>query len=228
MKIDSLPKEFLTAIYTAEKAFFHIKDFLKPGITEHQAAEHIRNYLKAYGAEKESFRIIVASGKRSANIHGFATSKKIKRHEIVMIDIGGLYKNYRSDATRTYFLGKPTEKHAKVYDLLRRAQRAAMKKIKAGARCCDVDRAAREVVEKAGYGRFFVHSTGHGIRRKTHEPPKISVKNKNRLKAGDVITIEPGIYMDNWGGIRIEDMVLVTENGHKVLTKIPYKLRLWT
>ncbi len=221
-----IPKDFSKAIEIARKVFAHLPKFVKPGITEKEAARLIRVYLKHHGAKKESFRIIVASGVRSAFIHGFASTKTIQNNDILMFDFGALHKGYRSDITRTYVLGKPTKKYKQIYSIVRYAQKAAMKKVKAGALCHDVDHAARTVIEKAGYGKHFIHSTGHGICYRTHEPPRICNNGTGRLKAGEVITIEPGIYLNKWGGIRTEDMLLVTKTGFKVLSKVPYNLSL--
>src|SRR3989339_1341307 len=202
-----IPKDFLKAIHIAEKVFHHLSDFVRPGITEKELAKKIRKAIKFYGGKKESFRIIIASGKRSSMIHGFATDKVIRSGEIIMFDLGALYNGYRSDLTRTYVLAEPTKQQKKVHDILLKAQDAAYKKIKAGVRCCDVDGAARDLITKAGYGKYFRHSLGHGIRFKTHESPRINARNRRKLKEGDIITIEPGIYLNNWGGMRVEDMV---------------------
>lgn len=219
-------RDFKKAIQIAETVFGKLKDFLKPGITEKEAAKEIRRLLKKHGAKKESFDIIVASGFRSALIHGFASNRKIKVNEIVMLDFGALYNGYRSDITRTVVLGKPNALQKKIYSILERAQAAAIKKVKAGATCKSVDLAARRVIEKAGYGKQFVHSTGHGIRHKTHEAPRIHFKSDEVLKEGEVVTIEPGIYLSNWGGMRIEDMVRVTKTGCEVLTTLPHELQM--
>ena len=206
------------AIKIAEEVFRKLR--LLPGTTEKVVARAIRHELKLAGAS-EAFRIIVASGIRSMVPHGFATNKRLRPRETVMVDFGALYRGYRSDITRTFFLGKPTAKQRNIYRLVLKAQKAAIKKVKAGVPAKAVDRAARSVIERAGYGKNFIHSTGHGIGRKVHEPPKISRKNEDRLKAGQVITIEPGIYIRGWGGIRIEDMVRVTRTGCKILTRVP-------
>lgn len=206
------------AIRIAERVFRELK--LRPGVSEKKVAGWIRKKLKEYGAQKESFRIIVASGRRSGKVHGFASRKLIREGEVVMVDFGALYRGFRSDITRTYILGKPSSLQKRIYSLLKRAQQAALLKIKAGVECRSVDQAARHIIEKAGFGRFFRHSTGHGIGHKTHQVPKISRKNRNQLKAGSVITIEPGIYLKKWG-MRIEDMVKVTKNGHRLLTRVP-------
>jgi Xaa-Pro aminopeptidase len=175
---------------------------------------------------KFSFLTIVGSGPRSAHPHARATHKRIKRGEFIVVDFGFREKGVCSDITRTIVLGKPSSKQRKIYAVVRKAQLAALKIIKEGSRCCDVDKAARDVIKKAGYGKHFVHSTGHGIGRGVHQVPKIGPRNKRRLKAGMVITIEPGIYVKGYGGVRIEDMVLVTRKGYKLLTNVPYRLQI--
>lgn len=191
-----------------------------PGDTEKKVAGRIEAFLKGFDA-KPAFRTIVASGPRSAKPHGFATNKKIKKGEIVKIDFGALYKGWRSDITRTFFMGKPTKKQKKMYEIVKAAQERAIKKVKDGVECREVDRAARGYMKIHGIDRHFIHTTGHGVGRKIHENPRISSRNHNKLKAGQVITIEPGIYIKGWGGIRIEDMVQVTKKGCRILTNIP-------
>ena len=179
-------------------------------------AAEIENRLRSLGA-RPAFRIIVASGKRSALPHGYATKKVIRRGDLVVIDFGALYRGFRSDFTRTVVAGKPTARQLKIMAVVKEAQKRAIKKVKAGVRCAEIDRAARGYIEKSGFGKYFVHSTGHGICRKTHEAPKLSRKNRRKVSAGKVITIEPGIYIKGFGGVRIEDMVLVTPQGARIL-----------
>ncbi|MFH1347119.1 MAG: M24 family metallopeptidase [Candidatus Margulisiibacteriota bacterium] len=188
------------------------------GQSEKEIAAQIKAKLKEFGS-RPAFRIIIASGRRSAQPHGFATDKKIRKGELVVIDFGAVYNGYCTDITRTITARKSTEKQRKILKIVKEAQRRAIKKVRAGVRCCEVDRAAREYIQKKGFGKYFIHSTGHGIGQKVHEAPKISKRNRRRLRDGMVITIEPGIYIKGWGGVRIEDMVLVTKRGCKVLTK---------
>ena len=204
------------AIEIAVKVFSKLR--LSSGQTEIDIANQIKTQLARYGA-RPSFRIIVASGKRSALPHGFATRKKIQRGDLVVIDFGAVYNEYRSDLTRTKVAGKFTQKQRKIYSIVKKAQEEAVKMVKANQTCSDVDRAAREYIKAKGYGKYFIHTTGHGITKKVHAAPKISSRNKNKLKVGTVITIEPGIYIKGWGGVRIEDMFLVTKNGCKVLSR---------
>lgn len=211
----------LQAICIANK-IFELLSF-NVGETEKKVAARVEAFLKGFDA-KPAFRTIVASGKRSAKPHGFATNKKIRKGEIVKIDFGALYKGWRSDITRTFFMGKPTARQKKIYQIVLEAQRRAILAVRVGVECRAVDKAAREYIKQMGYGKYFIHSTGHGIGKKIHEQPKVSFRNHHKLKAGQVITIEPGIYIKGWGGMRIEDMLLVTEKGAKVLTEFPYKL----
>ena len=219
----SYPKAQQKAVKIANEIFDDLN--IIPGMTEKDVARQIRIIIKKHGGQKESFRLIIASGKRSKIPHGFATDKIIKKGEVVKVDCGALYQKYRSDITRTFVLGKPSKEQLKVYNILLEAQSAAVQKIKAGASCKMIDNFARTIIEEAGYGKYFKHSTGHGIGTKTHEQPRISRKSKKYLKAGDVITIEPGIYLRDWG-MRVEDMFLVTKNGYKQLTDVPRSLKL--
>ncbi|MFH1684456.1 MAG: M24 family metallopeptidase [Candidatus Margulisiibacteriota bacterium] len=188
------------------------------GQSEKEVAAQIKAKLKEFGS-RPAFRIIIASGRRSAQPHGFATNKKIKKGELVVIDFGAVYNGYRSDITRTIVVGKPSARQKNIYRVVLAAQKEAIKAVKAGQACFEVDKAAREYIGKKGFGKYFVHSTGHGIGKKVHQAPKISKRNRRRLKKGMVITIEPGIYIKGWGGVRIEDMVLATKSGCRVLTK---------
>jgi Xaa-Pro aminopeptidase len=173
--------------------------------------------LFRHGA-KPAFQTLVASGKRGAFPHGHPTNKIIANGEMVVIDFGALYRGERADISRTLSVGKADPKQKKIYAIVQEAQRRAIKKVAAGVECREVDLAARDYIKSRILGHAFIHTTGHGIGRKVHQGPKISLRNKNKLKAGMVITIEPGIYIKGWGGVRIEDMVLVTKKGCKVLT----------
>lgn len=187
-------------------------------MTEKEVARQITFLLRQYKS-RPSFRILVGSGKRSAIPHCFAAGKKIKRGELVVIDFGAVYNGYRSDMTRTVIVGKPSKRQKKIYSIVKKAQAIGIKAVNAGRPCCEVDRKVRDYIRQKGFGKYFVHTTGHGIGRRVHQAPKISRGNNHKLKLGMVITIEPGIYIKGWGGVRIEDMVLVTKKGCKVLTK---------
>jgi Xaa-Pro aminopeptidase len=209
-------KSQLKAIKIATKVYSLIK--IKAGMTERDVEKQIKSLLKKFRA-KPSFRIIVGSGKRSALPHCFATDKVIKRGELVVIDFGAVYNGYCSDITRTVVVGKASVKQKKIYKIVKIAQSRAIKAIKAGKICSEVDYAARGYIQSKGFGKYFIHTTGHGIGKRVHQAPKISTKNRRRLKEGMVITIEPGIYIKSLGGVRIEDMFLVTKNGAKRLTR---------
>lgn len=187
------------------------------GLKESDVADQIKSLLKKYGA-RPAFRIIVASGKRSAKPHGFATNKVIKRGDLVVVDFGALYNGYRSDITRTFVVGKPSKKQRNIFKIVRQAQKMAIKATKSGVKSLEVDQAARGYIIKQGYGKNFIHTTGHGVGRRVHEAPKLSAKNRTKLKIEQVLAIEPGIYIKGWGGVRIEDMFLVTKKGAKCLT----------
>lgn len=202
---------------------------INAGEREKDIAAWIKRQLRSYGA-RPAFATIIASGKRSVDPHARPTGKRIKTGEQVVVDFGALYQGQRSDMTRTFFIGKPTMRQKQVYTMLKSARNRAMGVIKAGVACREIDLAARQYIQnhcallchltrKGCPGDCFIHTTGHGIGKKIHQHPRISLKNHYRLKVGEVITVEPGIYIKGWGGIRIEDMVLVTKRGCKVLTR---------
>lgn len=201
---------------------------LKAGQTEKEIAAWITHELQARGAEP-SFDLIVASGVRSLDPHARPSNKRLRAGDQVVVDLGAKYKGYCSDLTRTFFIGKPTAKFNHLFNVVKAAQQRAIKAVKAGVYCREVDLAAREYIkrycfklcrisEKKCPGDCFIHTTGHGVGIKIHQHPRISMKSRAKLKAGMVITVEPGIYVKGWGGIRIEDMVLVTQRGARVLT----------
>lgn len=191
---------------------------IQPGMTEKQVALMIRRMLRKKGAEGHSFDIIVASGRRSSFPHGYATKKKIRKNEIVMLDFGAVYKGWKSDITRTVHLGKFTGFQKKVYNLVLKAHLKAARAVADGVPVKVIDKKVRSEFKKHGLEKYFCHSTGHGIGRHVHEPPRISFKSDEVLRQGMVVTIEPGLYFKKWGGIRIEDMILVTKDGHEMLT----------
>jgi Xaa-Pro aminopeptidase len=180
--------------------------------------------MKMLGAEKPAFDTIVASGYRSALPHGVASEKKIAKGDFVTFDFGAWYKGYVADITRTVVMGKATVRQKKIYNTVLRANQAAIRKVKSGVSGFDVDKAARSVIKRAGYSKYFGHGTGHGIGIYVHVGPNAGPRSKDILKRGMVVTIEPGIYIPKWGGVRIEDDVLVTNTGSRVLTSAPKKL----
>jgi Xaa-Pro aminopeptidase len=201
---------------------------LSAGETENEIALVMELEARRAGAEAMSFETIVASGKRSALPHGRASAAKLPRRGFVTLDFGVVLDGYCSDMTRTVHMGKATPREWDVYHSVLEAQQAGVAAVVPGARCGDVDEAARSVLRKAKLERWFTHSTGHGVGLEIHEGPRIAArvpgKEEQVLEPGMVVTIEPGVYLPDEFGVRIEDMVLVTERGHEVLTKASPKV----
>jgi len=190
------------------------------GGTEIAVAAELEFLARGLGAEGMSFETIVASGARSALPHGRATTAKLPRNGFVTLDFGVILNGYCSDMTRTVHLGRASREERAAYDAVLEAQESAVAAVKPGATCGEVDQAARRVLRKAGWGKYFTHSTGHGVGIEIHEQPRVAAGQEMRLEAGMVITIEPGVYLPGKFGIRIEDMVAVTKRGHRVLTPV--------
>lgn len=208
----------------ADKAFEHIQSFIKPGVSERDISIELEFFMKKQGASALSFPSIVASGVRSALPHGAATDKLLKEGEFLTLDFGCVYEEYCSDMTRTVVVGKPNDKMLDIYNTVLKAQEAALCAIKPEVSCFDVDKIARDIIKECGYGEYFGHGLGHGVGRIVHESPRLSPKSKEILKAGMIVTDEPGIYLPDFGGVRIEDLVLVTKDGYEVLSKSPKEL----
>ena len=200
------------------EAFDRAVEHLRPGLSENFFAAEIEFQMRALGAERPSFETIVASGPRSALVHAHPSGDPILNNELLLIDMGAHCEGYASDMTRMVFLGKPGDRVLDHYAAVLEAQMAAIDAVREGVNSTEVDRAARETLAKRGLEKHFVHSTGHGLGLEIHEPPRIARRLNTRLQAGMAITIEPGIYIEGFGGIRIEDTVLVTANGCEVLT----------
>jgi Xaa-Pro aminopeptidase len=184
-------------------------DVLKPGVKEYEVAAEIEYAMRRKGGWGTAFDTIVASGVRSAFPHGGCSDREIRRGDLVVIDIGAVYQFYRSDMTRTFVAGKPSEKQKKLYEIVKAAQEKAYQAIKPKAKGKDVDAVARKVITDAGYGKYFCHGLGHGVGLEVHELPGLGQESKDKLAVGNVVTNEPGIYIPDFGGIRIEDTVLV-------------------
>ncbi|MEI6632412.1 MAG: Xaa-Pro peptidase family protein [Chlamydiota bacterium] len=191
---------------------------IRPGMTEREIAALLDRAAFDAGAEETAFRPIVAAGPRGAMPHHRSGAAVVRGGEPLLIDFGTRARGYNSDLTRTFHLGKVTSRYGEVYRAVLVAQQFALQTIKAGAIVSEVDRAARESIAAAGYGKYFGHALGHGIGLEVHEAPRISRENRERLEPGMVFTVEPGIYIPGWGGVRIEDMVAVTPRGCAVLT----------
>ncbi len=202
-----------------DAAFEFICSSLNPGMSEKTLSMELEIFLRRKGAEKPSFTYIVASGERGAMPHGTASEKVMQAGELVTIDYGSVFNHYATDITRTFSLGEPDTKQKEIYDIVQEAQLKARNSVKAGIKCSELDAVARDIISDAGYGDNFGHGLGHGIGLETHELPMVNHKSDMVLEKGMVITIEPGIYLPGWGGVRIEDMVLVTEDGCELLTK---------
>ena len=214
------------AAKTTEKVFVRVLPFIKAGITERQLADRMTEYaLELADVAELAFPPIVASGPNSAGPHAEVTDRTLETGDLVTVDFGVKLGGYASDMTRTFILGEPTETQRKIYDSVYRAQAAGIAAAKAGISCIALDAVCRGIIEKDGYGEYFVHTTGHGVGTEVHEDPRIGKKSEAVLEAGMVVTIEPGIYIEGLGGVRIEDMVVITDDGCKILTtKIPKEL----
>ena len=207
------------AVDLADQAFKHILPYIKPGIKEKDIALELEFFLRKEGAEAKSFDFIVASGTRGALPHGIASGKEIRMGELVTMDFGCIYEGYCSDITRTVCVGKLGSKQREIYNIVLEAQIAGSNSIRANIKCQDVDSIAREVIVNAGYGEYFGHCLGHGVGLEVHEEPRLAKDNDELLQPGMVVTVEPGIYIPGFGGVRIEDMVLIHENYIEILTK---------
>ena len=192
---------------------------LKPGIREFEVAAEIEYQMRKLGASGPAFETIVASGPRTALPHARPTAKRLRKNELVVLDLGAILAHYCSDITRTFFLGRAPARLRGWYRAVQEAQAAAVATVKAGASCGEVDRAARQVLAAHRLDRYFVHSTGHGLGLEVHEDPRIAKGQTRRLEPGNVVTIEPGLYVKGVGGIRIEDDVAVHADRTEVLTR---------
>jgi len=199
-------------------------EVIRPGMREFEVAAEVEYAMRKMGSEGTAFETIVASGLTSAYPHGGCTSKKIRKGELIQFDVGARYHNYAADLTRTFLVGKPTPKQRRIYDIVMEAQEKAFQKIRDGVKAKQVDAVARNVIKKHGFGENFVHGLGHGVGLAVHEPPTLNESSKDILKAGNVVTDEPGIYVVGYGGVRIEDTVLVKKDGAERLTKASYEL----
>ncbi|MFB0567620.1 MAG: M24 family metallopeptidase [Candidatus Bathyarchaeia archaeon] len=199
-------------------------EVIKPGIREYEVAAEIEYAMRKLGSEGVAFETIVASGPRSAYPHGGCTDKKIKKGEFIVLDLGAKYQHYRADLTRTLLIGKPSQKQAKIYENVRKAQQKAFESLREGVKAKDADALARKIIKQAGYDKYYVHSLGHGVGLDVHELPTLTPESKDLLKAGNVITVEPGIYIVGFGGVRIEDTVLIHKEKAERLTEATYDL----
>lgn len=203
----------------AEMAFEHILDFIKVGRTEKEIQLELDFFILKNGAEALSFDTIAVSGVNSSMPHGVPSHKKIENGDFITMDFGAVVDGYHSDMTRTVAVGFVTDEQREVYETVLSAQMNALSVLKAGVACADADKAARDIIAAKGYGDFFGHGTGHGVGIEIHEKPNLSPRSDAILHTGNIVTVEPGIYLPGKFGVRIEDMAFITENGFENLTK---------
>ncbi len=212
------------AAQVADAAFQHILGFLRPGVSERDVATELEFFMRRHGAEREAFSSIVASGARSSLPHGRASDKLLAAGDFVTVDFGAVVDGYHSDCTRTVVLGRATDRQREIYDLVLRAQTGALQGLRPGLTGKDADALARQIIADAGHGEHFGHGLGHGVGLAIHEGPTLSPREEAVLQAGMVVTVEPGVYLPGWGGVRIEDLVVLTPDGCEVLTRAPKQL----
>jgi Xaa-Pro aminopeptidase len=212
------------AAVLADRVMEHALKLLKPGIRELEIAAEIEFQMRQLGASGPAFETIVASGERSAYPHARATAKRLRKNELVVLDLGAILAHYCSDITRTVVVGRASQKIRLWHRAVQGAQSAAIEAITPGATCGEVDAAAREVLARQSLEQYFVHSTGHGLGLEVHEDPRLAKGQKRILEPGNVVTVEPGVYVPGVGGIRIEDDVAVHEGRTEVLTRVPRDL----
>lgn len=212
------------AVKIADDAFTHILKFIKVGLKEIDIATEIEYFMRKNGALKPSFDSIVASGVRSSLPHGHASEKLIESGDAITMDFGALYDGYCSDMTRTVFVGKPEKKILDIYNIVLEAQQTSEDNVLKGENSAKIDKIARDIIYDAGYEGMFGHGLGHGVGILVHEEPRLSTNSNTILENGMVVTVEPGIYVPNYGGVRIEDMVFVNDDKPIVLTSSTKKL----
>ena len=205
-------------------SFLEVMEGMRAGLREDEVALQLEFTMRKKGAENISFPIIVASGSRGALPHGLASPKKIERGDFVTVDFGSVYRGYCSDETCTVVFGRPGSRQKKVYQVVKDAHDKAISSIKKGVTAGRIDAIARGVVEKAGLGKYFRHGTGHGVGLAVHEEPRIAPKQDTIIEKDMVFTVEPGVYIPGWGGVRIEDLVRVTDDGCELLSSVSKEL----
>jgi Xaa-Pro aminopeptidase len=203
----------------ADSAFVHALKFIKVGMKEKDIAVELESYMKKMGAQKGAWDpFIVAAGENSSMVHYPAGERRIKKGDQILLDWGAVYQGYHSDISRVVFVGKPSSEQVKIYNLVLQAQKKGLEKVKEGTKGKTVDEAARNFLKKETK-QAFGHSVGHGVGLEIHELPRVNFKANKKLEKNMVITVEPGVYIPGWGGVRIEDTVLVTKHGYDTLTK---------
>lgn len=217
-------ERILAAQRIAEKAFEHILGFIHEGVTEREISLELDYFMLRNGADGLSFETIAVSGENSSMPHGVPGDRKIRKGDFITMDYGAVVNGYHSDMTRTVAVGEVSGRQAEVYDTVLKAQLASLEILAPGVSCKEADAAARDIIAQAGYGECFGHGTGHGVGIEIHEAPTVSFRSTSVLEPGDVVTVEPGIYIPGEFGVRIEDMAFITGNGSENLTKSPKSL----
>lgn len=212
------------AIAVAQEAFRGLLSQLKPGLTENEVAAELEYRMRLHGAERAAFETIVAAGPNGAKPHARTSNRKLTSRKLIVFDFGALVNGYASDLTRTVCLGKMPPALKEIYSVCLDAQVQAIQAVRPGTRAVEVDKVAREIIARAGFGKRFNHGLGHGLGLDVHEAPTLNDKSEHVLRPGMIVTVEPGIYLPGQGGVRIEDDVLVTETGHEVLSSLPKTL----
>jgi len=207
------------SVEIADRAFEYILAYIRPGIREYEIAAEIEHFMRESGAQGPSFETIVASGWRSSLPHGVASDRRIEKGDMVILDYGAVFEGYCSDITRTVFVGGADSKKLEIYNTVLEAQKRAIERIREGLYSKEIDGVARQHIADAGYGENFGHGLGHGVGLEIHEQPRVSPYSNCKLVRNMVFTVEPGIYIEGFGGVRIEDIVVVKEDGAEILTK---------
>lgn len=224
IKDESELEKIAAAQIIAEQAYLEMLNYVRPGVSERELAARLAFYMKLRGAEDVSFDLITITGKKTSLPHGVPSDDIVREGDFLTCDFGAVYEGYHSDTTRTVAVGSADDEMRMVYSVVLKAQLAALSAVRAGVPCRNIDKTARNIIEQAGYGGCFGHSVGHGVGLNIHEAPSVSGRGEGVLEAGMVITDEPGIYLPGKFGVRIEDMLCVTETGCKNFVSLTKEL----
>lgn len=224
VKDESELRAIRTAVEMTDKTFEQIVPEVRPGATEREIASRISYAYKMLGAQGDAFDPIVAAGPNSSLPHAVPTDRELKDGDFVVLDFGAQYGGYCGDMTRTVVVGRATKRHEEVYEVVKEAQKRGCEAAKAGMGCKELDSVTRDYITEKGYGEYFVHGTGHGLGLEVHTMPRLFQLSEDRLLENYVVTIEPGIYIKDWGGVRIEDDVIIKKDGCEILNQSPREL----
>lgn len=212
------------AAHIGDRAFEYILDKIRPGVSERELALDLEFHMRKLGAEAMSFEPIVAAAERSALPHAHPSERLVERGKFVLMDFGCVVDGYCSDMTRTVVMGPLDERHKEMYELVAASQAAGLEALGPGIACGDLDKVARTVIDEAGHSEAFMHGLGHGVGLEIHEAPSLKKDVLELLEPGHVVTVEPGVYFEDWGGVRVEDLVAVTEDGIQFMSQAPRDL----